>query len=40
MCPICGKMMVLRVYRSGSKKGKEYYGCMDNPRCPGMVKIR
>jgi hypothetical protein len=39
MCPVCGKMMVLRVHRNGSDSGKKYYGCMDNPHCPGMVAI-
>ena len=38
-CPVCGKMMVLRIYRSGPHKGREYYGCMDNPHCPGIVEI-
>lgn len=39
MCPVCGKMMVLRIHRSGSNMGKKYYGCMDSPRCNGMVEI-
>jgi len=39
MCPVCGKMMVLRMHRSGPEKGKKYYGCMDNPHCAGFVKI-
>ena len=39
MCPICGRMMVLRIHRAGPDKGKRYYGCMDNPHCAGMVKI-
>jgi hypothetical protein len=38
-CPECGKMMVLRVYRDGPSYGKKYYGCMDNPHCPGLVAI-
>ncbi|WKZ43018.1 MAG: DUF2726 domain-containing protein [Anaerolineales bacterium] len=38
-CPICGKMMVLRMHRTGPDKGKRYYGCMDNPRCSGAVRI-
>ncbi len=38
-CPICGKMMVLRMHRTGSDKGKRYYGCMDNPKCSGTVRI-
>ncbi|MBI5295285.1 MAG: DUF2726 domain-containing protein [Chloroflexi bacterium] len=40
MCPICGRMMVLRVHRDGPQKGREYYGCMDNPHCPGVVPLR
>ena len=39
MCPVCGKMMVLRVYRSGPGAGKKYYGCMDSPKCSGIVAI-
>jgi predicted RNA-binding Zn-ribbon protein involved in translation (DUF1610 family) len=37
-CPKCGKMMVLRISRDGAK-GKKYYGCMDSPRCTGIVFI-
>ncbi len=39
LCPVCGKMMVLRVYRTGPNAGRKYYGCMDNPHCPGAVGI-
>ena len=39
MCPVCGRMMVLRIHRNGSKAGKEYYGCMDSPKCNGVVEI-
>jgi len=38
-CPVCGKMMVLRVERTGSGGGRKYYGCMDSPRCAGLVAI-
>ena len=38
-CPVCGKMMVLRIHRNGEKSGKKYYGCMDSPRCTGIVSI-
>ncbi len=38
-CPVCGKMMVLRIHRDSTYSGKEYYGCMDSPRCIGMVAI-
>lgn len=40
MCPVCGKMMVLRIHRDGLKAGKKYYGCMDSPKCNGVVDIR
>ena len=40
MCPVCGKMMVLRIHRIGSNAGKKFYGCMDSPRCNGVVEIR
>ena len=39
MCPVCGKMMVLRVYRDGRNTGKNYYGCVDSPGCTGTVAI-
>lgn len=40
MCPVCGKMMVLRIHRDGLSAGKKYYGCMDSPRCSGVMEIR
>ena len=39
MCPVCGRMMVLRIHRSGLNSGKKYYGCMDSPKCNGVVEI-
>ncbi|NJC96740.1 MAG: topoisomerase [Anaerolineales bacterium] len=39
MCPVCGRMMVLRIHRNGSNAGKKYYGCMDSPKCSGVVEI-
>ena len=38
-CPVCGKMMVLRIKRTAWNSGKKYYGCMDSPRCAGVVEI-
>ncbi len=38
-CPVCGKMMVLRMHREGPKSGRKYYGCMDSPRCAGVIAI-
>lgn len=39
MCPVCGRMMVLRMHRAGPHKGRMYYGCMDSPRCTGRMEI-
>jgi hypothetical protein len=39
MCPVCGRMMVLRIHRSGPKAGSKYYGCMDSPKCNGVVEL-
>jgi len=39
MCPLCGKMMVLRIKRTNWNNGRKYYGCMDSPRCAGVVEI-
>lgn len=33
MCPRCGKDIVLKK----TKKGRKYYGCIDNPNCDYMV---
>ncbi len=40
MCPICGKMMVLRTHRLGPEAGQLYYGCVDNPSCRGSVPVK
>ena len=39
ICPICGKVMVLRIHRNGLKAGTQYYGCIDSPKCSGVVEI-
>jgi formate dehydrogenase maturation protein FdhE len=39
MCPVCGRMMVLRIERNGGNAGRQYYGCIDSPRCSGVVEI-
>ena len=39
LCPKCGLMMVLRIYRDGPNAGKKYYGCMNAPACDGLVAI-
>jgi hypothetical protein len=40
MCPVCVKMMVLRIHRDGANAGRKFYGCIDNPKCSGTVDIR
>lgn len=39
MCPVCGRMMVLRIHRNGPNAGEKYYGCIDSPACNGVVEI-
>ncbi len=39
MCPVCGRMMVLRIHRDGPNTGKKFYGCMDSPKCSGVVAL-
>jgi hypothetical protein len=36
-CPICGKLMVLRTRRVEAGAPGLYYGCIDNPACPGTM---
>jgi len=40
MCPICGKLMVLRIRRSGAQSGQLYYGCIDSPTCGGTSPLK
>jgi hypothetical protein len=40
MCPVCGKMMVLRTRRNGALSADLYYGCIDNPTCSGQVPLK
>ena len=40
ICPVCGRMMVLRIHRQGPDMEKKYYGCPDNPHCPGRVELK
>jgi len=39
MCPVCGRMMVLRIHRDGPNAGMKYYGCIDSPKCNGVVAV-
>lgn len=40
MCPVCGRMMVLRIRRTGENAGQEYYGCSNSPYCAGVVELK
>jgi len=33
ICPKCGVPMVLRTVKQGKYKGKQFYGCVNYPRC-------
>ena len=35
-CPQCGNAMVKRVARKGANSGKNFWGCVEFPRCRGM----
>ena len=36
-CPKCGKAMVLRTARQGSRSGHQFYGCSSYPKCRGTL---
>jgi len=35
LCPLCGRKMVLRVAKKGSRAGETFWGCSDFPKCRG-----
>ena len=39
ICPRCGITMVLRFYKDGSRKGEQYYGCLNFPQCQEVVGV-
>jgi hypothetical protein len=39
ICPRCGITMVLRFYKDGPNKGKQYYGCLNFPECQEVVGV-
>jgi len=38
-CPRCGKTMVLRTAKSGTKTGRQFWGCSDYPKCKGTFEF-
>ncbi len=39
LCPKCGAPMILRTATKGDKKGKQFYGCSNFPKCRKIVNI-
>lgn len=39
ICPQCGNSMVKRVARKGANSGKNFWGCVEFPRCRGVRAI-
>lgn len=39
ICPQCGNAMVKRVARKGANSGKNFWGCVEFPRCRGIRAI-
>lgn len=39
ICPQCGNAMVKRVARKGANSGKNFWGCVEFPRCRGVRTI-
>lgn len=39
-CPKCGIPMVLRTVAQGERKGNQFYGCKNYPRCREMKPVR
>ena len=35
LCPKCGKPMLQRMIKKGTKQGQTFWGCSDYPRCDG-----
>lgn len=37
-CPKCGGEMVLRTAKTGANQGQQFWGCLDYPKCHGIVR--
>lgn len=35
VCPKCGRPMLQRMIKKGTKQGQTFWGCIDYPRCDG-----
>ena len=39
-CPLCGKPMIRRTIKRGTKAGQQFWGCSAYPACQGVLKIQ
>lgn len=39
LCPVCGKPMIKRVIKRGTRQGQSFWGCSDYPHCNGTRNI-
>lgn len=39
-CPLCGKPMIKRTIKRGTKAGQQFWGCSNYPNCQGTLDIR
>lgn len=39
LCPQCGAKMIQRTAKSGTNRGKVFWGCTNYPRCRGIVTL-
>jgi hypothetical protein len=40
LCPKCGVLMVVRTVAKGPHQGKQFYGCVNYPRCREMLPLK
>ena len=40
LCPKCGSPMVLRVAKTGTHQGEQFYACSNYPKCRGIVSVK
>ncbi|MBQ7690278.1 MAG: four helix bundle protein [Muribaculaceae bacterium] len=39
LCPRCGKPMIRRTIKRGTKAGQQFWGCSGYPKCPGTRRV-
>jgi DNA-binding helix-hairpin-helix protein with protein kinase domain len=38
-CPNCGKLMIMRTAKRGHRRGRQFWGCSNYPRCKGTKPV-